>query len=106
MTDQIIIAIAGSGVLSAIVSAVSNIIIWNKNNKKKEDEKDRCIKDGLQILLYAKIKTLGLEHITAGEITSEDLEDLMRMHKVYHDQLNGNGYLDHIMDEVYKLPIK
>ncbi len=27
------------------------------------------------------------------------------MHKIYHDELGGNGYLDHIMAEVKKLRV-
>ena len=29
----------------------------------------------------------------------------MRMHKIYHDDLNGNGYLDELMAAVSKLEI-
>ena len=105
MTNQILIAIAGSGLFAAIVSAGANIIIWTLNNKKQEDEKDESIKDGLQVLLYDRIKCLGLRYIAAGAITSEDLQDLERMHKVYHDKLNGNGFLDDIMHKVRKLPL-
>jgi hypothetical protein len=28
------------------------------------------------------------------------------MHKIYHDELSGNGYLDLIMTEVKKLRLK
>ena len=33
----------------------------------------------------------------------EEYEDLKRMHKVYHDELGGNVFLDAIMEEVNKL---
>lgn len=106
MTNEILIAIAGSGFFAAVVSAGANIYLWKLNDKKQKEDQNKDVKDGLQVLLYDRIKCLGLRYISAGMITSEDMEDLMRMHKVYHDKLNGNGYLDHIMDEVYKLPIK
>ena len=34
------------------------------------------------------------------------MEDLIQMHKIYHDDLEGNGYLDKVMADVQKLKIK
>lgn len=58
-------------------------------------------------LLYAQIKSLAKEYIQRGSITVDELEDLDRMHEVYHDpdKLNGNGFLDGVMRTVHKLPI-
>ena len=50
-------------------------------------------------------KHLGKAHISRGCITFEDLEDLVEMHNIYHDSLNGNGYLDKLMSQVGKLDI-
>ena len=35
----------------------------------------------------------------------EYLEDLLDMHKLYHDELGGNGFLDSVIDQVRHLPI-
>ena len=61
---------------------------------------------GLRILLYERIKFLANTYIRHGYISSEDLEDLISMHKIYHGPLKGNGYLDELMGRVKNLPIK
>ena len=54
-------------------------------------------------ILYDRIKHLAKSYIKRGWISVEEYEDLKRMHKVYHDELGGNGFLDAIMEEVNKL---
>lgn len=54
-------------------------------------------------ILYDRIKHLAKAYIKRGWITVEEYEDLKRMHKVYHDDLKGNGFLDSIMEEVDKI---
>lgn len=56
-----------------------------------------------RMILYDRIKHLAKAYIKRGYITVEEFEDLKRMHEVYHDDLNGNGFLDEVMKEVYKL---
>ena len=50
-------------------------------------------------ILYIRIKHLAKSYIARGYITVEEKEDLIMMHKVYHDEdkLDGNGFLDEIM---------
>ena len=56
-------------------------------------------------ILYDRIKHIGKSYIARGHITLEELEDLERMHQVYHDKdkLNGNGFLDELMKTVNHL---
>lgn len=54
-------------------------------------------------ILYDRIKHLAKAYIKRGWISVEEYEDLKRMHKVYHDDLKGNGFLDSIMEEVDKI---
>ena len=54
-------------------------------------------------ILYDRIKHLAKAYIKRGWISVEEYEDLKRMHKVYHDDLKGNGFLDSIMAEVDKI---
>lgn len=63
-----------------------------------------CIAD--RTILYDRIKHLGKSYIEKGWISVEDLEDLETMHGVYHDKdkLNGNGFLDSLMNAVRALP--
>lgn len=98
--NEIIIAIIGSGALTALITNLFNIY---RDRKSHEDG----IAEGVQLLLYDRIKTLAKNHIAAGTISPDDLEDLSRMWQCYHDPegLNGNGYLDSLMGAVKRLPI-
>lgn len=96
--QPIIIAIIGSGALSALISGIFGLI---QNRKKSKNG----VQEGVQLLLYDRIKYLGKHYIADGQISSDDLEDLVRMWECYHNDLNGNGYLDKLMAAVQKLPI-
>lgn len=106
---EVILGILGSSVIATIISGIFALI----QNKQKTDIKSveelqatqEILKQGLQWVLYDRIKYLCKEHISRGYIASNDLEDLERMHKVYHDGLGGNGYLDDLMQAVRRLRI-
>lgn len=97
MTD-IVIAVLGSGALSAVISGVFGLL---QTRRKRNDG----VTAGVQQLMYDRIKYLCKAHLSREYIASNDLEDLIRMHKIYHDDLNGNGYLDELMAAVSKLEI-
>lgn len=106
MSEALMIAVLGGSGAAAVVSGITSVVLWLLNNKKAKNEHTEDIKSGLQTLLFYEIKRASLEHIAEGSIYAEDLEDLKRMHSVYHDKLDGNGYLDNIMHKVDKLPLK
>lgn len=110
---------------AGIVAGLFGLWQWRLNRKAQKEDKaaerevvscaarGREIRD-LQIqvnhlivadrmILYDRIKHLAKSYIKCGYITVEEFEDLKRMHEVYHDHLNGNGFLDEVMKEVYKL---
>lgn len=95
--QQIFLAILGSSALASLISGVIGLIA---NRKKQETG----VEAGVRILLYDRIKHLGIKHIEKGYITHDEYEDLGRMHAVYHNALNGNGFLDNIMEQVNELP--
>lgn len=97
MTD-ILIAVIGSSATAAIISGIFSLA---KGRRRKHDG----VTTGVRQLLYDRIKYLGRCYIDRKEISSEDLEDIIEMHRIYHDDLDGNGYLDSLMDAVKKLPI-
>lgn len=127
---EIITAIIGGSCGAAVVSGIFGLITWRLNRKaKKEDTAEQrqsndCsaraeqlaeLKRMIEVLfvadrtiLYDRIKHLGKTYIARGNITVEELEDLSLMHSVYHDKdkLNGNGFLDDLMKNVRKLPIR
>lgn len=124
----LLLAILGGAAGAALVSGVFGVIMWKLNRKAaKEDRADErstinCAARGQEIeklqttvdvliladrtILYDRIKHLGKSYIAQGYVILEDLEDLDRMHKVYHDpdKLNGNGFLDDLMKAVKSLP--
>lgn len=73
---------------------------------KAQKQAQECMMAALREVLGAQIKELCLMYIEDGCILSSDYEDLKRMHKVYHDCLNGNGFFDDLMYKVRKLPLK
>ena len=95
---EIFVAILGSGALSALISGVFALV---RDRKAKKDG----VRNGIRQILYDLIKTKGRDYIADGEISTEDLEDLIDAHRIYHDELQGNGFLDRIMDDVRKLRI-
>lgn len=127
---EVILAIVGGSCGAAIVAGIFGIITWRLNRKAaKEDKADernatscarrgqeiRELKDTMEVLiladrtiLYDRIKHLGKSYIARGYVTLEELEDLNRMHEVYHDpdKLNGNGFLDGLMKSVRSLPLR
>lgn len=125
---EVILAIVGGSCGAAIVAGIFGLIQWRLNRKASKEDKaaDRKAADckargediarvetqvkalykANRIQLYDRIKHLGKAYISRQEISPEDLEDLIDMHRCYHDDLGGNGFLDEIMEQVRHLPIK
>lgn len=110
---------------AAIVAGLFALIQWRLNRKAQKEDKAAerntasCAARGEEIkmlqktvnalivadraILYDRIKHLAKSYIKRQWISVEEYEDLKRMHKVYHDDLKGNGFLDSIMADVDKL---
>lgn len=65
--------------------------------------KNRCLQAGVREMLYDRIKYLCRKYITDGKIREEEYKSLQRMWSVYHDDLEGNGFLNTEMQEIEKL---
>lgn len=100
---EVLTAVIGSSALTALVSSVCTYVF---NKKQRADEKQDSVALGVQMLMYHELKLLGKEYISQGFISSEDLEDYVRMHEVYHGPLEGNGFLDSLLAQVKRLPIR
>lgn len=100
LDQTVIIAIIGSGALTALIS---NLFQIYRDKRNKIDG----VNEALRLLLYDRIKYLSKKYIAKGNITVEELEDLQRMWDCYHDpnRLDGNGYLDKLMSAVHRLSI-
>lgn len=94
---EIILAILGSSALAAIISGIFSLLVSRQH-------KENGVAAGVRILLYERIKFLGTRYVEKGYVSNDDYEDLLKMHRVYHNPLKGNGFLDDIMEQVKKLP--
>lgn len=127
---EIVLAILGGGVGTALVGGIFTLIQWRLNRKAAREDRAHAISDnscaarGQQIKnlerlvgvlvvaertsLYDRIKHLGKSYIARGYITVEELEDIDQMHAVYHDKdkLGGNGFLDALMKTVHALEVR
>ena len=122
---ELLVKLLGNAFGGAIVAGLFGLIQWRLNRKAQlEDKADdakvaTCAARGKEIkelqstvnslivadrtILYDRIKHLAKAYIKRAWISVEEYEDLKRMHQVYHDELNGNGFLDAVMAEVEKL---
>ena len=96
---QIIVAVLGSGLLSTIINRVFGYL-------DKQAEAKSGVTHGIRLVLKDRLRFLCARYIEQGWIYEDELEDLVAMHLCYHDALNGNGYLDELMNRVKALPIK
>lgn len=114
-----------SAAAGAAVTGTFTVIVWALNRgaakadrQLEEDKKeDKALEDRLGNIesciealvvaerraYYDRIKSLGKEHIAHGEVTTEEFEDFLAMHKIYHDTLKGNGFLDDVVKDVRRL---
>jgi len=93
----VVLAIITSGTLSAFISGMFALASQRKQARNG-------VREGVRVLLYDRIKYLCKKAIKAGGITSDQLEDILSMHKVYHD-IGGNGFLDSLIVQIKALPI-
>lgn len=113
---------------AAIFAGVFSLIQWLLNRKAtkadKADERKRQAEEkaamadknltqkvdalcvAVRELLYDRIKHLGKAYLDRGYISTEELEDFLSMHRIYHNTLEGNGFLDEIVRQVKALPIR
>lgn len=123
-----IIELLSGTVGAALVAGMFGLITWRLNRKAAKEDKAQttavanCAQRGEEInaingkvnalivadrtILYDRIKHLAKAYIKKGWVSVEDYEDLKRMHQVYHDDLDGNGFLDALMAEVDELEKK
>lgn len=126
--DEVVLCLLSGGVAAGIIKAAESVITWKLNRKATKEDREEARRDqktqdvegavvqlqkdvsslrvGEQMVLRDRIKYLGRNYIRNEEIDFEDRQDLIDMHKVYHDELGGNGNLDKLMSDVMGLPLK
>lgn len=103
---QIFITACGASLFTVVGQIIIKTMDIRHENKQKKDERNDDVHAALRGLYYDRIKEKAKTYIQRGYITTEELEDLEAMHKIYHNNLNGNGFLDGLMTTVRALPIK
>lgn len=95
----IVVAILGSGLINTLLNYGITV-----HERKRSDEDGT--KEASRLLMKNEIRRLCDTYISQGWIYEDELEDLIVMHKCYHNKLGGNGFLDEMMLRVKKLEIK
>ena len=123
--DWIVVLSGATG--AALVAGIFSLLKWLLDRRAAKADKEQAKKEkaeeavamadknlnqkvdalcvAVRELLYDRIKHLGKSYLERGNITSEELEDFLAMHKIYHNTLEGNGFLDEIVRQVKALPI-
>lgn len=99
MWSVIIPSILGSGALAALISGLFSIL----SNRQKET---KGIAKAVQLTLYNDIENLIDKAVARGSITQEEMRHLLDMFDCYHNDLEGNGFLDKKMELAAELPMK
>lgn len=68
---------------------------------KKENE---GIKHGVKALLHNEIMKMGKDLIAQGYCSPEDYQEMEYLFEPYHDDLDGNGSAERMMNQVRALP--
>lgn len=95
----IIVAIIGTGVLNTVVS-------YSLTAYQKKKDKESGVQKASRLLMKQQLRSLCSHYIQQNWIYEDELEDLIDMHKIYHDDLNGNGFLNEMMERVKDLEIR
>lgn len=101
----IIVALCGSSALSTLISALFARKAAKEKAEADKDGEHTALIVAMRQLYYGRIKRHAKSYIAANEITTEELEDIIEEHRIYHDILGGNGYLDTIMADVKALKV-
>ena len=93
---------------AAIITLMSNVIMWKLNRKAaledKEDTRFKALQEGQRVILLDRIQYLCRCYIHDGKVDFDDRRRLHKMHDAYH-ALGGNGDLDTLMEAVDELPV-
>lgn len=107
---EIWVAIIGGGVGAAVVTVVGQLLTARQARKYQQADRRaddmEALKEGISWLLYDRILYLARKYIDRGWLSLEDLRVVKEQHRIYHDRLGGNGYLDKVMAAVEALPLK
>lgn len=102
--ENIILALIGALTGSSVCSIVVLLLQRKWTKQDKHDERVDALVDANKVLMIDKVRYLGKEYISNGEIHLEDKENLLEMYNAYK-RLGGNGHLETVMNEVNHLKV-
>ena len=107
---EIAALILSGGIGAAIAAGVMSILLYKIKRKDAiEDARaNKCVMQSTAVryLMLKAIRDECEKHIAKGYISYEDRRMLHKWHKLYHDELGGNGDAKLLMEEVEELPLK
>lgn len=105
MDSTLIITILSIVFGSSVITTILNRI-FVKRDRKAEDASG--MKEALRLLMKTRVRDLCIKYIDQGWVYADEYEDLNKMWHCYHDhdKLDGNGFLNHLMEEVDRLDIR
>lgn len=92
MDKSIILAIIGSGALTALITNIFNLISSSSRQKRVN-----------QILLLGEMERRLENYRKRASITQEQLQIFINIGELYHEE-GGNGYADALLSEVRSMP--
>ena len=101
----IVVALLTSSALSTFISSLFARKAAKEKAAADKNEEHAALVIAMRQMYYGRIKRDAKKYIALNEITAEELEDIIENHRIYHDVLGGNGYLDTIMNDVKALKV-
>lgn len=95
----ILVAVIGSGVFNTLLG----YILSARERRKSRNEE---VNKSLRLLMKDRLRFLCMHYVRQGWIYEDELEDIISMHNCYHDDLDGNGYLDELMRRTKNLEVR
>lgn len=95
----ITVAIIGSGLFNKILD-------YFINRKERSNDEYKAVQKANRLIMKDRLRFLCMHYINQGWIYEDELEDIMAMHECYHNDLNGNGFLDKQMASVKQLEVR
>lgn len=97
------------GIVGLVLSGLSGFLTAKvKDYKKREEaqkERDKTQEEALKCLLRSNITSKYYVYTELGTITPYEKQNINYMHEQYK-KMGGNSYVDEIVVEINKLPIK